>query len=491
MTRTRRTLRTRLVLAMAGIAIGVVVITGLTTIGLARRGAADTAQHQIQDKAPRVARQLESLGRRLRQRQLRGASSRPISRLLVSTLRISNAGLVTVTPDGDVTDGLVGLSNAVLTEPRNATLLQLPPGLSVGDLDTTALLGGQEQVGRGDGVVFVAQPLAPSAQGTPVVLLTEDIDNDTTRQTRNFFLIAALVAVGLAIAVAVYLSRRLTRPLEAMGDTARSIAGGDLAARVDLGRHPDDELAGLARTLNAMAAQLEHAQGMERAFVLSVSHDLRTPLTSIRGWAEAMIDGTATTGDDQTRAAHVISAEARRLERLVADLLDLARLDARQFSLAPRPIDAADTVRTAVDAFRPASLELDIALTVEGATTLPADADPDRLAQIVANLVENALKYASANIVVELAAYGTGDLDVRVRDDGPGIDPVDLPRVFDRLYVSRTVPGRSVGTGIGLAVVRELAGAMGGQAWVEPADGAGATFVVRLPVLRPEVVPSP
>lgn len=490
MTKTRRTLRTRLVLAMAGIAIGVVVITGVTTIGLARRGAADTAQHQLEDKAPRVARQLEELGKRLRQRQERGASSRQLSRLIVSTLRISNAGLVTVTPNGVVTDGLVGLSNAVFDKPRNATLLQLPPGLSVDDLKPRALLAGQDQSGRGDGIVFVAQPITAGTRGTPVVLLTQDYDDDATRQTRGFFLIAALVAVGLAIVVAVYLARRLTRPLEAMGDTARSIAAGDLAARVDLGRQPEDELADLARTLNAMAEQLEHAQGMERAFVLSVSHDLRTPLTSIRGWAEAMIDGTVGTTDEQARAAHVIGAEARRLERLVADLLDLARLDARQFSLAPRPIDAADTVRTAVDAFRPASNDLGITLEVDGATTLPADADPDRLAQIVANLVENALKYATSNIVVELAAYGTGDLDLRVRDDGPGIDPADLPRVFDRLYVSRTVPGRSVGTGIGLTIVRELAGAMGGQAWVDPSDGSGATFVVRLPILRPDLVPT-
>jgi two-component system OmpR family sensor kinase len=489
--RTRRTLRTRLVLAMAGIAIGVVVITGVTTIGLARRGAADTAQNQLEAKAPRVASQLEQLGERLRQRQQRGGNVRQISRLLVSTLRISDAGLVTVTPGGDLTDGLVGLSNTVFEKPRNADLLKLPPGLAAVDLDTAALLDGREQTGQGNGVVFVATPLDARSRGTPVVLLTQEINDEATRQTRGFFVVAALVALALAIVVAVYLSRRLTRPLEAMGATARSIASGDLGARVDLGRHPEDELAEFARTLNAMAAQLEHAQGMERAFVLSVSHDLRTPLTSIRGWAEAMIDGTVSTDDEQARAAHVIAAEARRLERLVADLLDLARLDARQFSLAPRPIDAADTVRTAVDAFRPASMELDIELQVEGATTLPADTDPDRLAQIVANLVENALKYATSNIVVELAAYGTGDLDVRVRDDGPGIDPTDLPRVFDRLYVSRTVPGRSVGTGIGLAIVRELAAAMGGQAWVDPTDGPGATFVVRLPVLRPDLVPTP
>jgi two-component system sensor histidine kinase BaeS len=206
-----------------------------------------------------------------------------------------------------------------------------------------------------------------------------------------------------------------------------------------------------------------------------------------------MTDGAISTEEEQAHAARVITSEARRLERLVADLLDLARIDARQFSLARRPIDAAETVRTAVDAFRPAATELGITMAVDGPDVLPADTDPDRLAQIIANLLENALKYATANIVVELAPYGTGDLDLRVRDDGPGIDPTDLPQVFDRLYVSRTVPGRSVGTGIGLAIVRELSAAMGGQAWVDPADavGGGATFVVRLPILRAALSPEP
>lgn len=469
---------------MAGIAIGALVITAVATIGLTRGSEARNAQDQLQEQAPRVARQLEELGRRLQLRQSRGVNSRAISRLVISTLRITNGGLVTVTDDGEVTEGLVGLSNVVLDAPRNADLLQLPPGLTVDDLDTAALQAGHQQSGRSNGIVFVAEPLTPTANGTPVLLLTETIDNSATRQARGFFLVTALVAVAFAIALAVYLARRFTRPLGAMGDTARAIAGGDLSARVDLGRQPEDELADLARTLNAMAAQLEHARGMERAFILSVSHDLRTPLTSIRGYAEAMIDGAISTDEEQSRAANVITAEARRLERLVADLLDLARLDAQQFSLAPRPIDAADTVRTAVDAFRPAALDLGLSVEVDGPSSLPADADPDRLAQVVANLLENALKYATSSIVVELAEYGTGDLDVRVRDDGPGIDPADLPKVFDRLYVSRTVPGRSVGTGIGLAIVRELAGAMGGQAWVDPAEG-GATFVVRLPILTP------
>ena len=197
-TKTRRTLRSRLVLAMAGIAIGVVVITGLTTIGLARRSAADTAEDQLEDKAPRVARQLEDARPAAAPAPGNGERAPPISRLLVSTLRISDAGLVTVTPDGEVTDGLVGLSNAVFSKPRNAALLQLPPGLAVGDLDTTGCCRGLEQTGRGDGIVFVAWPLTPGARARRSSCSPRTSTTTPTRQARGFFLLAALVSPWLS-----------------------------------------------------------------------------------------------------------------------------------------------------------------------------------------------------------------------------------------------------------------------------------------------------
>jgi signal transduction histidine kinase len=229
-----------------------------------------------------------------------------------------------------------------------------------------------------------------------------------------------------------------------------------------------------------MAAQLEAARGLERGFLLSVSHDLRTPLTSIGGYAEAIADGAVEGREEQKRAAEVIASEARRLERLVADLLDLARLDAHEFSLTPRPVDAADVVGEAVDAFDPSARDLGIELVLQRSDSVPVDADPERLGQIVANLVENALKYARTRVTVGVSS-DDGMLEVRVDDDGPGIDGEDLPHVFERLYTSRTVPGRKVGTGLGLAIVHELSAAMGGTADVHQLDGRGTRFVVRIP----------
>jgi two-component system sensor histidine kinase BaeS len=216
-----------------------------------------------------------------------------------------------------------------------------------------------------------------------------------------------------------------------------------------------------------------------------VSHDLRTPLTSIRGYAEAMTDGTAADAETRKRAAAVIASESRRLERLIADLLQLASLDARQFSLRPRPLDAVATIRDALDAFQPGAEELGIGLDLEAPERLPAQMDPERLGQIIANLVENALKYATRRVWVTVA--DRDGLLIEVRDDGPGIDPSELAAVFERLYTARGAPARAVGTGLGLAIVRELVAAMGGQVSASSGPDGGATFTVRLPVAEPPV----
>ncbi len=525
MKRPRRSLRGRLLVAMAAIAVGVLVVTGATTIALARRSAQRTAIAHLQQQSPQVANQLRALGRTLRSREFTGRPTTGIDRLVASVLRVTGGTLVTVNPDGTITEGGAGLVGAAdagaaagsgsgtgagsgltlrqqrlnrrrqqlglapttspptVLAPATASASQLPDGMTVSDLDAAGLMAGTRQTGKVNGLVFVAEPLKVTASGTPVLVLTEKIDSGAVSRARGFFLIGGALALATAFVVSFFLARRLTRPLAAMGVAASAIAGGDLAARVDLGAHADDELADLARTLNGMAIQLDGARSAERSFLLSVSHDLRTPLTSIRGFAEALTDGTIPASAEQQRAGEVIAAEANRLERLVADLLDLARLDARQFSLTTRSFDAAATVRTAVAAFAPPATELGIELHVDGPDALAATGDPERVAQIVANLVENALKYARARIDVRVATVGSQGAEIRVVDDGPGVDSSEVHRVFERLFVSRAVPGRSVGTGLGLAIVGELAHAMGGTATVDTSSPGGAAFVVSLPVV--------
>jgi two-component system sensor histidine kinase BaeS len=229
-----------------------------------------------------------------------------------------------------------------------------------------------------------------------------------------------------------------------------------------------------------MAASLARAQGTQRQFLMSVSHDLRTPLTSIRGFAEALSDGATT---DVTYAAGVIGSSARRLERLVTDLLELAKLESGAFSLHSVTLDLSDVVSQAAQALEPAAAGLSLSIELETEGEALCVADPDRVGQVVANLVENALKFATSRVTVGTRRSGDGWLEAFVEDDGPGIPWADLERVFERLYQSRLSAGRELGSGLGLAIVDELVKAMGGRARAESPTGpnGGTRVVVVLP----------
>jgi two-component system sensor histidine kinase BaeS len=468
---------------MVAIAFGVLVLATLGAAGLARDTATDNAIHDLERQAPEIATELEKLGRAVRVSVRNPGDRRPAltraCRIVAATLRISGGSLVVVDADGRVEEGVDSLLGTVCD--GTTTIPELPRDVSTSQLDTQKLLDGGTQSGVEDDTAFVAVPLADVNGRLPALVVTQTVESKPLGQAGGWFLVTGALALLVAVGVAALLARRLTRPIAAMQATAGEIAAGNLSARVPLDKMPDDELGSLARSIDTMADELETAQGHERAFLLSISHDLRTPLTSIKGYAEAMADGVIESSPDRERAAAVIVSEARRLERLVADLLDLARLDAREFSLDAQRIDVRAVVGTTVEGFAPAAQSWDVALDVAPGEAIDADADPERLAQIVANLVENALKYARSAVRVDVARRD-GHLELRVDDDGPGVAAADRERVFERLYTARGTPSRKVGTGIGLAVVRELALAMGGSARCEPLETGGTRFVVTLPV---------
>lgn len=346
----------------------------------------------------------------------------------------------------------------------------LPAGIQRSDLNVARLRAGATLTGtRGGSLVYAAAGAPRTANLLFVVVLTR-------RVRTPFPLGLSIVAIGtlaVAAAVATDLGRRLTRPLREARAATRRIAAGDLATRVPINHDDGEELAGLAASINSMAASLERSRGLERQFLLSVSHDLRTPLTSIRGFAEALADGRAA---DPPHAAGVILSESRRLERLVQDLLELAKLDARRFSLDVRGTDVGEVVADTVEGFRPAAEAAGVrVLVAPGSRGALASADPDRLAQVVANLVENALKYARSSI-----AAGVRDFELWVEDDGPGIDEDELPHVFEPFYRSARAPTRQVGSGLGLAIVRELVAAMGGSVRAEAVATGGTRMTVSL-----------
>jgi signal transduction histidine kinase len=455
----RVSLRVRLVVALTGIALIVLVLSGVATYALVRRSL---QQHSLQDMRNRSA----DLAAIVKSKDF---ATRPAQRFRIG-LRAADMQAVLVGPDGRLVD-----------RPN----YRLPAPLHPSDIQPGALLAGEEVSGRRGDTVFLALPTTNRVLGgTLVVIATDRVDTTVLHDALPLMVAAGLLVLTVVALLSVWLAQRLTRPIHVIERAAAQLATGDLSARADVPPTTDGELAALAGALNDMASQLEQARGAEHAFLLSISHDLRTPLTSIRGYAEALADGTLDDADpnDRKRAATIIGAEGRRLERLVRDLLDLARLDAHQFSLTPRPCDATEIVRDTVAAFEPQAHELGIVLKVAGGSALPVELDAERLGQITANLVENALKYATAAVEVYAAPQTDGQIAVVVVDDGPGIPPEQTDRVFERLYTVRGSPGRAVGTGLGLAIVRELAAAMGGRARVEAAPGGGARFVVSLPL---------
>jgi two-component system, OmpR family, sensor kinase len=283
-------------------------------------------------------------------------------------------------------------------------------------------------------------------------------------------LLAALIGVAFAAALSYALARSIVRPIRRVADATRSLAADE--RHEPLPREGSRELASLAEAFNQMAEQLSTSREAERQFLLSVSHELKTPLTAIRGYAEGLADGAF----EADEAARTIGLEASRLERLVRDLLDLARMNRSEFAVRREPVDLAHVARESVLRHENAARQFGVALHAEG-TEAWVEADLDRLLQVASNLVENALRETPAGgAVVVSAAEGR----LVVSDTGPGIPSADLPHAFERFYLYDKIgKDHPVGSGLGLAIVKQLVSAMGGEVRVESGP-AGTTFVVEL-----------
>jgi two-component system sensor histidine kinase BaeS len=288
-------------------------------------------------------------------------------------------------------------------------------------------------------------------------------------------LFAALAGAALAASLSFLIARSITGPIRRVAAATRSF-GAD-------GRHeplPEEgtrEIASLAAAFNEMSQQLTASREAERGFLLSVSHELKTPLTAIRGYAEGLADGTFSADE----AARVIEVETGRLERLVRDLLDLARMNRSEFTVGREDVDLAEVAREVVHRHEGIANRYEVTLEAAGEETWVL-ADHDRLLQVASNLVENALRETPARGRV-VVAVSPGLLTVS--DTGSGIAPEDLPRAFERFYLyDKAAKDRPVGSGLGLAIVEQLTRAMGGTVAVESSP-AGTTFSVRLrPQLR-------
>jgi two-component system sensor histidine kinase BaeS len=324
---------------------------------------------------------------------------------------------------------------------------------------------------RGHAYYFAAQRVNP---GTLIILRSQSAAGSLLSPYVLGLLVAAAAGGLLAAVAAFLLARRISRPVDRIAAAARVLTHGT---------HPEPvpvegaaEIATLAVAFNDLAARLRQAQEAERNFLLSVSHELKTPLTAIRGYAEAVEDGAV----DAREAAATVANEARRLERLVHDLLDLARMNRTDFSVVNSEIDLAEVADDAVRRYQQQADGFGVSLQSVANGPAAAIGDADRVLQVVSNLVENALRLTPQGGEVRVvAAPGV----LRVEDTGPGLAEADTERAFERFYLhERYGLERQVGTGLGLAIVKELTQAMGGSVDVESEPGRLTVFTVRLGV---------
>jgi two-component system OmpR family sensor kinase len=464
-------MRRRLTVAILLLVAATLLVTTVSSYVLIRRAVVTTSQRELNGEAQHISSSFTA------ETNITRLEFNRQKRVVTAAGDFSGIGFVALYPDGSIRG-------------------QIPSGLTVGRLDVPALQQGRQVSGHNGSLLIytaIPTPLSKVTAYVPVLIVTRQA-HDPANGLRYFGLVAA---IGLAVAalVAAGLTRRFTQPLVEAVATTGKIASGDLDARVSVSPHELAEFAQLADSINSMGSNLVRARDQERQFLLSVSHELRTPLTSIRGYADAVVEGAT---DDPVGAATVISSEARRLERLVQDLLDLARLDADRFSLEVRAVDGAEVVSRVVEGFQHRARQLGLELSLAPGSDGPVwvHADSDRLGQVVANLVENAASFANRTIVVGMTAAapgaapsgpaaGAGSLGapvIWVVDDGPGIRAQDLPLVFDRHFSSDRVRGRHRGSGLGLAIVAELATAMGAAVRAESpvAEGRGTRMEVWL-----------
>lgn len=301
-----------------------------------------------------------------------------------------------------------------------------------------------------------------------------------------------VIALLLSLVLAFTLSRWVADPLQQLVAAARNYPKGSQELHPILPRGPH-EVQDLTRAFNSMVARLQSSQKSQRDFVANVSHELKTPLTSIQGFAQAILDDTANTPKSRKQAAQIIYNEAARMHRMALDLLDLARLEAGTADLQMSPVDIGVLLRSVLERFAPQAQKSGVHLQLSIPENLPTVmGDGDRLAQVLNNLVDNALKFTPADGIITLSAVNRGnELELSVSDTGKGVPQEALPRLFDRFYqvdTSRSRTGGETavmqrGAGLGLAIVQEIVQAHGGRINVRSEVGHGTTFVIHLPLV--------
>jgi two-component system, OmpR family, sensor kinase len=335
----------------------------------------------------------------------------------------------------------------------------------------------QDGSGQVIGYLLLSFPAAPDRLGA--------LEQQFLSRLQSALWVGAALAVGLGVVTGVILSRSLTAPLQRLAAAARGVASGNLDQQVKV--EGSAELAEVGRAFNDMTTALKKAETLRQNLVADVAHELRTPLSVLQGNLRAILDDVYAL--DKAEISRLYD-ETRLLGRLVDDLRELALADAGQLCLSLRPTDLAKVIRFTIDNLALAAEAQQVALTVQLPDPLPtAQADSDRVAQVLRNLLINGLRHTPPGGSVTVTASETGNMvEIAVADTGEGISPDDLPHVFERFW--RADPSRARGerlaggTGLGLSVAQSLVEAQGGRIWVDSVPGDGTVFRFTLPLLR-------
>ena len=472
--------RNRLLLAAACIVLVSLLISGVLALVLVRSLEFDSAQVELDQQALIAQQQL-----------LRAECASPPTTAAAACPggRLASAPLFSERVDALVPGIaerilLLNVANAVVydsagqdagTVIRLARVRRVAAGTAS---EGSLVVDGRSYIAAGAGLTGRANPL----RANKFVLLrsTASLNGLAVQQLLPIFLEAGLLALAIALALALILSRAVARPVSELAAAAEAIAAGDYSRRVGIRSH--DELSVLGASFNRMAEAVERSRTQQRDFLANVSHELKTPLTSLIGFSQALGDGSLRTVAERSRAAEIINEEAERVLRLSQELLDLARVEAGQLRLAPAPIDLRALLDQELEILKPRAAERRVAIALAAPESLrPVTADPDRLRQVVANLLENAVKYADPGAPVAVdVTQDAGGVEVAVANQVEGRPP-DPERIFERFY--RGDPSRrsgAGGVGLGLSISRELAAAMGGRLWAEVRD-SGIRLRLRLP----------
>ena len=459
-TRSRGTLSRRIALLAIAVAVMTAVVAGVLATGLTRQ-AGERSARQTLSRLADAAQATADIGANAQAGQQRARR----------TLAAIGVQVATIGPGGRVSSASL-LARQALSEAEVADVR------ARGVVSASRDVAGQEVFvearGTDAGGIVLVQPRADALA----------VGDAAIRRT----LLALVIAVVPATALSLVVASRMARPLRRAARAARELADG----RRDVAVPPEGpaEVAEVAEAVTSLAAALTLSEARQRSFLLSVSHDLRTPLTAINGYAESLAEGVVTSSE-AVEVGTVLVAEGRRLERLVGDLLDLARLQALHLRVDLQELDLVALGRATATVWSRRCTGEGVPFTFEApGTAVPVRTDAARVRQVLDGLLENALRVtpAGAPIVLELrvvdGAEGRRVAELEVRDGGPGLDDADLAVAFEPSALYERYRGvRKVGTGLGLAIVSGLVSRLGGTVQAGHAREGGARFTVRLPAV--------